>query len=290
MWWLTIAAWVVAVGVFCAWLGRWRFAGGLTAGRYWRECRRTRRNMQGLTFWAGWLALVTWPFSVVLDLAPPEVLPLQIPLAVTAILGTTGPVSFLILGSAQAGTVDLCATLGHRFPLLRAGVALDPLKLGAIADHALGPTGNLWTSETFEPWTRQISRLIEDAPLIIFDARALTPHTEWELQRVLLSPDLPKLIIVGPIGDERIAAFFERFDCVPVVADRVLPDVISTATPSRACLLKWYERRRTGIARSLQRLAGMPGYLIAGHLCGRSLTSIVAELRTLYAPEESALL
>jgi hypothetical protein len=255
MGWITVGAWLTAALTLVQWLGRWRLAGGVTWQRFWRECRRARSNMDGLLFWGAVLSLITWPFTFAFDLVPPTLIPLQIPLAAAAMLGTTGPVSFLVLGATAWHTTDICHVLGSHFPLLRAGAALDPMKLGVVADEWLGPSGNLWMSEASESWFRQIVRMIEDAPLTIFDGRSMTPHTCLELRHLLLSSQLPRVVVVGPVDHPDFAWFLRTFDGVPVVAPSLLPSVVGAAVASRAGLLEWYDRRRQAIRIAFGRYA-----------------------------------
>lgn len=253
--WIIVGSWLIVAVALAQWLRRWGLAGGVTRQRFWRECRRTRGSMNGLLFWSAVLSLVTWPFAVVFDLAPPALISVEIPLAATAILGTTGPVSFLVLGATAWHTVDICQVLLSRFPLLRAGAALDPLKLGAVADESLGPSGNLWMSEASESWFRQVVRMMEDAPLSIFDARSMTPHTRSELRHLLLSSQLPRVVVVGPVADADFAWFLRTFDGVPVVAPSLLPNVVGAAVASRAALIDWYDCRRQAIGIAFGRYA-----------------------------------
>jgi hypothetical protein len=255
MWWITVGSWLVAGLAVMQWLRRWQLAGGVTRQRFWRECRRVRGNMDGLLFWGAAFSLVTWPFTVAFDLAPPTLIRLQIPLAAVAILGTTGPVSFLVLGATAWHTVDICHVLRSHFPLLRAGAALNPMKLGTFANESLEPSGNLWMSEASESWFRQIVRMIEDAPLIIFDARSMTPYTRLELRHLLLSSQLPRVVIVGPVADPDFAWFLRTFDGVPVVTPSLLPSIARAAVSSRAALLEWYDRRRQAIGIAFGRYA-----------------------------------
>jgi hypothetical protein len=207
--------------------------------------------MHGLIFLCGVFALITLPIAAPLDMMPPQLVPLQIPLAAIAILGTTGPVSFLVLGRSLWSTTELCASLLFRFPRLRAGAALDPLKLGALADHNLGPSGNLWMSQSSESWRTKLIRMIENAPIVILDARTMSHSTWWELSHMLLSNELPKLIVVGPVRDESLSGFLARFGGIPVITTSVLPAVIQAACGSRGALEEWYARRRVALGLAL---------------------------------------
>jgi len=204
--------------------------------------------MQGPIFLSGLFALISLPIAAPLDMMPPQLVPLEIPLAAIAILGATGPVSFLVLGPSVWNTTDLCASLLFRFPRLRVGAALDPLKLGLWADHNLGPDGNLWMSEG---WRTKLVKMIENAPLVILDARTMSPSTWWELSHILLSNELPKLIVVGPVRDEGLSGFLTRFGGIPLITKSVLPAVIQAACGSRGALEEWYARRRVALGLAL---------------------------------------
>src|SRR6266849_1798278 len=249
----TVFCWFTVILSFIRWQACWRLAGGITFDKFMRECRRASGNMQGLLFWSGIASIVLLPFNLMFDLAPPQLIHLQIPLTITVILGTTSPVSFLVLGPSGWSTSETCSRLAGDFPLYRAGAAIDPMKLGAVLDHSLGPSGSLWMSESHEPWFRQLIQMIEDAPIIVFDGRVLTDNTVWELFHLLMSPQLPKVIIVGPVGNEALREFLHGFDGVPIVAQNILGEVIKAAAGSRVRLLEWYARRRRAILAALSK-------------------------------------
>jgi hypothetical protein len=210
--------------------------------------------MQSLHLIVAILGLVLLPFSIAFDFIPPPLIPLTVPLSLTAIFGTTGPVSFLVLGPSRAETAETCEKLVHSFSLLRSAAALNPLSLGAILDHQLGPSGNVWMSEGGEPWQHKVKRLIEDAPLVIFDGRKLTSHTIWEIFHLLSSGQLCKVVVVGPVEGFLLPDFLHRSDLVPAVTLDLLPGVLRAAA-TRPKLLSWYGRRRRTIHNALVHLA-----------------------------------
>jgi hypothetical protein len=209
---------------------------------------------------AGLFSIVILPFAIAFDFIPPALIPLEIPLGITAILGTTGPVSFLVLGPSRAETSETCGRLVGSFGFLRAGAAVDPMALGAVLDHELGPSGNLWMSEGGGSWMHKVAEMIEDAPLVIFDARVITKHTRWEFFHLMTSVHLSKVILVGPVGDPSLARFLEEFDGLPVVDLSSLTGVVKAAC-TRSKLLKWYDRRQHSICLALQRLQTQRAYV-----------------------------
>lgn len=143
MWWVAALSGLITILTLLQWLACWRLAGGVTVSGFLRECRRSRGNMQSLIFLTAIAALVFSPFGIAFDLMPPVLVPLEIPLALAAILSSTAPPSFLVLGPSIVQTASLCGGLSTGFPMLRAAAALDPMKLGALADYTLGPSGNI---------------------------------------------------------------------------------------------------------------------------------------------------
>jgi hypothetical protein len=143
--------------------------------------------MQGRLLLAGLFSIVSLPFAIAYDLMPPALIPLQIPLALTGIFGTTGPVSFLVLGPSRSETSETCGRLVSGFSLLRAGAAVDPLALGALLDHQPGPSGNLWMGPGGRSWQ---DKLVE---------RVLWA-TENSFDRNVCEAQLPKWKSLASIG------------------------------------------------------------------------------------------
>src|SRR5215469_9038641 len=173
--WIVLLGWMAAALTLAQSRARWQLIGGVTVRRFLKECRRIQGMGHALLFWSAVLSLVTLPFAIIFDFIPPPLIPVQVPFALTAILGTTGPTSFLVLGPSSWQTINVRASLRRRFSFLRASAALDPMELNFLADHELGPDDNLW-KVSGQPWRRHVAQLMEDAPLIIFDGRQITEN------------------------------------------------------------------------------------------------------------------
>jgi hypothetical protein len=255
--WMAVLFWLAAILSIVQWSARWRLAGGFTVRRFSQECYGNLGNMQGPMLLAGLFALVVLPFSVAFDFIPPTLIPLQVPLALTAILSTTGPVSFLVLGPSRGETSETCGKLNRGFILLRAGAAVDPVRLGAVLHHELGPSGNLWMGAGGRPWQYKVAQMIESAPLVIFDARVINRSTRWEFFHLLTTGQLAKTIVVGPVGERGLAMLLRNSNFVPIIEIQLLCEV-AKAGATRAKLLKWYTRRRYAIRLALQNFREQP--------------------------------
>ena len=263
MGWMTTGTWLAAILTFVQWRSRWALCGGVSLRGVLREGSRSLGSMQGLMLLAGVFSIVTLPFSILYDLIPPSLIPLQVPLALIGLFGATGPVSFLVLGPSRGETSETCGRLLFAFPLLRAGAAVDPIKLGALLDHQLGPVGNLWMGSGGGSWQEKLAGLVRDTPLVVFDGRVISNSTRWEFFHLLFSGQLAKVVVVGPVGDTAIAAFLQRTKIVPVVELHVLSNVLK-ATATRRKLLNWYSRRRYSIVEALEELEGQPSIAVHG--------------------------
>ncbi len=263
MGWMTAGTWFAAILAFVQWRTRWALSGGVSLRGVLREGSRSLGSMQVLMLLAGLFSIVTLPLSILYDLIPPVLIPLQVPLALTVLFVATGPVSFLVLGPSRAETSETCGRLLFAFPLLRAGAAVDPARLGALLDHQLGPAGNLWMSPGGGSWREKLAGLVRDSPLVIFDGRVFSDSTRWEFFHLLFSGQLAKVVVVGPVGDTAIAAFLQRTTIVPVVELHVLSNVLKAAATRRK-LLNWYSRRRFSIVEALEELEGQPSVAVHG--------------------------
>ena len=251
--WIVLLGWMGVALTLVQARARWQLAGGITVRRFMKECGHIQGMGHALLFWSGIFSLVVLPFAIIFDFIPPPLIPVLVPFALTAILGTTGPTSFLVLGPTRGQTINLCSSLSGRFSFLRASAALDPMQLGYLDDQELGPSENLW-KETGRPWWRHVAQLMENAPLIIFDGRHITENTRWELFHLLMSPHLCRGIVLGPVEDYIIAEFLHDFGGIPVIREHVLLDVVKAAASSRKHLLEWYERRQITILSALRRV------------------------------------
>jgi len=246
-----VGNWFVTAISFARWWHGWQLAGGVTVARFWAECRKVIGNTRSLRFLVAIMTILLLPFNIAFDLAPPELIPLQLPLALTSMLLLTCPVSFLVLGPSRPSTVEVCSRLVWRFAFLRPAAAINPRELGKLAQFSMGPSGNIWINNPSQ-WQLKVARLIADTPLVVFDARTMNHATCWELQHLLLSPDLPKVTIVGPVQGRAFQDLLRRFGAVPVVDVRVVTKVIDAACGSRNELEAWYDRRRRAIIAGIE--------------------------------------
>jgi hypothetical protein len=114
------------------------------------------------------------------------------------------------------------------------------------------------------PWHAKVARLIAEAPLVVFDARTMNHSTCWELQYLLLSADLAKVTIVGPVQGLAFRDLLGRFDAIPIVDISVVTKVVRAACGSRDDLEAWYGRRRRAIIAALEGFQPNDGVAFSG--------------------------
>lgn len=134
------------------------------------------------------------------DLCPPLLIPLLLPLGISAMFTAVTPVSFLVLGPSDYKTARLCNRLRKRFFWFRTASALDPVQLGAVVEGTLGP--DIIRMFGARPWLEQLKPRLEDAAFVIVSGHKLTGCTRQEIDLLMSSPLHAKTIVVEPLcGD-----------------------------------------------------------------------------------------
>lgn len=185
--------------------------------------------------WYGLTVLLSSPFILALDLAPPMLVELNFLGGVFIMLLVLLPPTFLFLGVSSEATGDLRFVLLKAQPLLKSLSALNPW---VVRDQ---DWDNIRSHEE-HAWFPHVIELTGFCPIIVMDIRASSTQLRRELAFVLRQPNAQKTIFLGHSSDPYTNRLMERVERRRRAYNEAeLVWMIRMITNSREDLLSFYQ-------------------------------------------------
>jgi hypothetical protein len=234
--------------VMCIGLGNWyctvRLAGGMRAGAVWQTIRHTSRSIKLPLLTSCALGIVSAPFTVIFDLAPPLIIFSWFLGSIALLLFLCLPPGILLLGPSLPSTASLTHVIRGAKPLLRTVVMVDRMRLGAVNDGGMAAENISAADSRLSTWTRHVCEAVAMALLVVIDIREPSESIRMEISLLLDSSRRYKVIFFGTSTDPLLEFNLDGFAARRSMTEPELRDLIRSSTRSRPALLAFYAANR----------------------------------------------